>query len=123
MPPAAAEHALVQGGHDVLAASQKDFELLCHCPDYEALSKRKAQCAKVLCAFDGPGPKQACALAKQFDTFGAIADHYHLSDPQKACQAIAQLQTSTGRKVGPAAAKKLLFYLTCEKADAVFDGA
>lgn len=116
---------LLQGGDDVLAAlSMKDFCALEATSEYAGLTEQEGRCAKLLTSMDGTGGKLACAMAKHFGTFGGIANHHDTTGQgqQQACKDVAVLKTSTGRNVGPSAAKKLLFYLTCENPDAVFDG-
>lgn len=83
------------------------------------LAERQKTCAKTLCALDW-GPKHACTVAQQFHTFGAVAQRY-ASDSQEACKSIAVMKTDTGRNVGPHAANKLHFFLSCEDPDAPFD--
>ena len=112
--------SLVQGGPDVLSAfTKKSGDRLEGTAAVYNLTEKQKTCAKTLCALDW-GPKQACAVAQKLQTFGAIAQQY-AADAQQTCQSIAVMKTDTGRNVGPNAAKKLHFFLTCEDPDAPFD--
>jgi hypothetical protein len=111
----------VQGGDDDLAAfthNSKAALALRTALDSAGLTDPQRVVAKALYALDGLGPKDVCALAKRFGSFAGLMRHFAGAPAAAACAEVATVKREGGRNVGPAAAKKLHHFLTCEDPDA-----
>lgn len=107
----------LQGGEDHVAAfSKKKSGALLSAEGYSDLPAGKQQIFKALAGAAGLGPMSAKAITCQYDSVGAIMQNLRGPWGKIFCDEAANLSAG-GRRVGPAAVKRLKWLLTSEDPD------